>query len=380
MRADKDRLEREFAAEQERFKREVERLQADLAAAQAKTLELGRGSGEVEDLRQRLAGLQADQARTQTEFAQEREVRLQEVARLKADLAAEREARRAEVERCQADQAATAAMRGEFAKKVDEAAELKGRLLAAQGAVSKAEEAQRAERERGEQALVAERESRRVEVERLRAEVAAGLVVKQEKERLLQDLAAEKTRAAAAQSAGEKAETALSGLRGSSERAIAAEREESRRLEALSAARVATLETQLKTQAEALQAREAELAEARAREGSLVARHAKGQADLELLAERQVALEARAAGESLTLAECERGRDKARRAVSELALELGRTALRAQYWEKARGYLEQAAEADPRGGEAWYGLGEVYFQLGQYEKSKQMYERAKQIY
>ena len=63
--------------------------------------------------------------------------------------------------------------------------------------------------------------------------------------------------------------------------------------------------------------------------------------------------------------------------MRDLALELGRIALRTQSWEKARGYLEQAAEADPRSGEAWYGLGEAFFQLGQYEKSKQMYDKAK---
>jgi len=66
--------------------------------------------------------------------------------------------------------------------------------------------------------------------------------------------------------------------------------------------------------------------------------------------------------------------------VRDLALELGRIALRTQSWEKAQAYLEQAAEADPRSGEVWYGLGEALFQLGQYEKSKQMYDKAKQIY
>ena len=81
-----------------------------------------------------------------------------------------------------------------------------------------------------------------------------------------------------------------------------------------------------------------------------------------------------------TVRELERALEKTRLAVRDLALELGRIALRTQSWEKARGYLEQAAEVDPRSGEAWYGLGEAFFQLGQYEKSKQMYDKAKQIY
>ena len=66
--------------------------------------------------------------------------------------------------------------------------------------------------------------------------------------------------------------------------------------------------------------------------------------------------------------------------MRDLALELGRNALRTQSWEKARGFLEQAAAADPRSAEAWYGLGESLFQLGQYDKSRQMYDKAKQIY
>ena len=93
-----------------------------------------------------------------------------------------------------------------------------------------------------------------------------------------------------------------------------------------------------------------------------------------------MALEARSVAGSRTLAERERALEKTRLAVHDLALELGRIALRTQAWEKAQGYLEQAAEADPRSGEVWYGLGEALFQLGQYEKSKQMYDKAKQIY
>lgn len=515
----------ELAAERDARRREGAEAQAELAAAQARILELGRGSGEVAETRERLAGLQADLARAQTGLGQEREARRVETERFKAELAAgeaaraeltkqaadaaelkgrllaaqggvakaeeaqsqerergeravaaEREARRAEAERFQAELAASEAARGELEKKVNETSEIKGQLLAAQGAVARAEEAQRVERERGERLLAAEREDRRVEVEKLRAELAAGQFKKQEKDRLLQELAAAKLLATAAQTAREKAERTLSADREQaasalaaerasrqaevekfkteavaerasrkgevdklkaeleaavgrtrdrdllaqelaaerkrvfaeqaarekigqelsdqrvrSERALAAERErgelaaaaereDSRRQGALSATRTGALETQVKSQAEALRSRDAELAEVRSRESSVVALHAKSQADLQLLAERQTALEARAVAESRTIAERERDLEKTRLSVRELALELGRSALRTQSWEKARGYLEQAVEVDPRSGEAWYGLGEALFQLGQYEKSKQMYEKAKQIY
>ena len=123
-----------------------------------------------------------------------------------------------------------------------------------------------------------------------------------------------------------------------------------------------------------------ELVAAGARERERAVESAKSKADLEVLVERQVALEARAVAEARTLAEWERTLEKTRLEVRDLALELGRIALRTQAWEKARGYLEQAAETDPRSAEAWYGLGEALFELGQYEKSKQMYEKAKQIY
>ncbi len=514
LRTEKERSALELAEARERLKREAERFQAELAAAQARILELGRGSGEVAEMRERLAGLQADLARAQTESGQQREAHRLEAGRVKAEqaageaargelaklatesaelkgrllaaqgatakaeegqkserergervLAEEREARRTEGERFKSELAASEAARGELGKKVTEAAEVKGQLLAAQGAIARAEEAQRAERNRGERALAAEREDRRVEVEKLRAELAAAQFKRQEKERLLQDLAAEKARTLAAQAAREKAERAqelerearrvdvenlkteataerasrkseveklraelaaavgraqdrdrlaqeiaaerkralaeqaarekieqtLADQRAGGERALAAERlrgeqaaaaerVESRRQGALTATRVAALETQAKTLAESLQTRDAELAAARSRESAVVASQVKGQADLDLLAERLAALESRAAMESRTLAERERDLEKARLAVRELALELGRIALRTQSWEKARGYLEQAVEVDPRSGEAWYGLGEALFQLGQYEKSKQMYDKAKQIY
>ncbi len=373
LRTDKERIGRESAAEQERSRREAERLQADLAAAQAKSLELGRGSGESEELRQRLAGLQADQARKQTEFGQERELRLQELARLKTELAAATEARSAENARFKAESAAAEAVRGELAGKAKEAAELKGQLQASQGALAKVEEAQKAERARGEQALLAAREGHRAEVEKLKVEMAPGMLKRQEQERLLQDLAAEKARSAAAQAAREKAE-----------KAQAAEREarnaDQEKLKAEAATRIGALEKQLKAQAELLQTREAELAAARVRESSSAAQLARSQAELQLLTERQGALEARAVADARTLAEQERALETGRLAVRDLALELGRSALQAQLWEKAQQFLEQAAAADPRNGEAWYGQGEALFQLGQYEKSKQAYDKAKQIY
>ena len=81
-----------------------------------------------------------------------------------------------------------------------------------------------------------------------------------------------------------------------------------------------------------------------------------------------------------TVRELERALEKSRLAVRDLALELGRIALRAQSWEQARGYFEQASEADPRSVEAWNGLGEALSRLGQPEKSQQMYDKAKGIY
>ena len=80
-----------------------------------------------------------------------------------------------------------------------------------------------------------------------------------------------------------------------------------------------------------------ELVAAGARERERAVESAKSQADLEVLAERQVALEARAVAESRTLAERERALEKTRLEVRDLALELGRIALRTQSWEKARG-------------------------------------------
>jgi tetratricopeptide (TPR) repeat protein len=250
----------------------------------------------------------------------------------------------------QGPQPAAEAVRAEHAKSMLEVAELRGQLQAAQSAIAKAEDAQRAERERGERALAEQRGQSRLEVEKLRAELTAA------------------------------AEQASSDQRAGAEKAVAAEREESRRQSAQAAAVAETLQAQLKSQAEALQLREAELAAARAREVALAAQLAKGQSDHELLAERFAALEARAATESKALGERERALQKTRAAVRDLALELGGIALREQAWEKARGYLEQAADVDPRSGEAWYGLGEALFQLGQFDKSKQMYDKAKQIY
>ena len=128
LRADKDRSRAGTGHGGERFKREAERLQAELAAAQAKSLELGRGSGEFEELRQRLAGLQADQARTQTEFSQERETATPGGGASEDGSPAEREARRVEAERSKADLGRDRGRcRGELAKKLNEAAESRGR-------------------------------------------------------------------------------------------------------------------------------------------------------------------------------------------------------------------------------------------------------------
>ncbi|MHB8834350.1 MAG: tetratricopeptide repeat protein [Candidatus Methylomirabilia bacterium] len=420
LRTDQERNGQLLAEGRERLKSEAERFQTELAAAQAKILELGRGSGEVAEMRQRLVGLQADLSKAQTGIGQERKTFLQEESRLKTELAAEREARRVEAERFKAELGASEVARNGLAKQVIDAAELKGRLLAAQASSAKAEEAQQAERVRGERALAAEREERQAEVQKLRAELADGRFKVQEQDRLLLDLAAIKTQALSAQAALEKVERAvaaerekaaaaqaaerasrqseieklkadLAAAQEKAERAVAAERErgetivakereESRRQIAQVTTRIGALEAQVKTQAGNLQARESELTAALARESSVVAQHAKGQAELEMLAERQAALETRAVAQSRTLAERERALEQARLSVRDLALEFGRNALRMQSWEKARGYFEQAAEADPRSGEAWYGLGEALFRLGQYEKSKQMYDKAKEIY
>jgi Tfp pilus assembly protein PilF len=78
-----------------------------------------------------------------------------------------------------------------------------------------------------------------------------------------------------------------------------------------------------------------------------------------------------------TVRELERALEKIRLTVRDLALELGRNALRARSWEQARGHFEQAAEADPRSGGAWSGLGEALLQLGQHEKAQQMFKKAK---
>jgi tetratricopeptide (TPR) repeat protein len=77
-------------------------------------------------------------------------------------------------------------------------------------------------------------------------------------------------------------------------------------------------------------------------------------------------------------ADCERALAKARQDVSELALELGREALRTRSWERAVGYFERVVDVDPRSAEAWGGLAEARFQLGQRENSEQMYQRARE--
>ena len=177
-----------------------------------------------------------------------------------------------EVERLRAELAASEAARGVLAQRVNEVAELKGQLLAAQGAISRAEDAQKAEREQCERALLAEREERSAAVEKLQGELDAAQAL-----------------AAAAQTEREQADRALADDR-------------------------------------------------------------------------------------------DRALERARLAVRDLALERGNIALRSQSWEQARGYLEQAAEADPLCGEAWIGLGVAFFQLGQHEKSKQMFDKAKGIH
>ena len=145
------------------------------------------------------------------------------------------------------------------------------------------------------------------------------------------------------------------------------------------ATRIGALEAQVKTLMEIV-GQGGGTVRGASRENSITAQLSKSRSDLELLAERYSTLEARAATDARTLAERESDLAKVRLAVRNLALELGTIFIRTQSWEKARGYLEQATEMDPRNAEAWYGLGEVYFQLGRSENSKQMYEKAKRIY
>jgi len=77
---------------------------------------------------------------------------------------------------------------------------------------------------------------------------------------------------------------------------------------------------------------------------------------------------------------CERALDKARQDVRELALELGREALRNRFWERAVGYFERVVDLDPRCVEAWNGLGEAFSRLGQHERAEQMYRKAGEIH
>jgi tetratricopeptide (TPR) repeat protein len=83
-----------------------------------------------------------------------------------------------------------------------------------------------------------------------------------------------------------------------------------------------------------------------------------------------------APAEPRTPADCERALAKARQDVRELALELGREALRNRSWEKAVGYFERVIDVDPRSTEAWGGLREARFQLGLRDNSEQMHPKA----
>jgi Tfp pilus assembly protein PilF len=86
------------------------------------------------------------------------------------------------------------------------------------------------------------------------------------------------------------------------------------------------------------------------------------------------------APDSRGLAACELALDQARQEVRELALELGREALRNRSWERAVTYFERVVAIDPRSVEAWTGLGDARSQLGQHERSREMYERARKIH
>ena len=361
-RAERERGEQLLAAERADRRAEVEKLRAELAAGQFKRQEKERLLQELAAEKSRAAAAQA--GRVKSESAQ----------------AAEREARAADIEKLRVELAAAQVRRQDRDRLTQELAGERERARREQGGREKAEQALAGEREQAAKAMAAERASRQSEVDRLKAEAAGSLGCAQDRDRLTQELAAVRALVLTEQAGREKAERAVAAERERGEQAVAGEREESRRLATQNAVRVGALETQLKTQTETLLAREAELAAARDQQAAFAAQLAKGRADLELLAERKVALEARAAEVSRTLAERDSALEKARLAVRDLALELGRSALRTQSWEKARGYLEQASEVDPRSGEAWYGLGEALFQLGQYEKSKQMYDKAKQIY
>ena len=519
---EKERFERELTAERERYRRDLKRLQSDIAAAQAKTPRSAPKKGEAEELRTRIAQIQAAQLRAQSDLAQQQEERRQEVGRLQAELESERAARRAEAgkpredpdaaqfktqerERLQLQQdlaaeksllaaakaalekagqelvaerethradieKAAGALAAEGGQRQGELEKLRGELeaandraldrdkltqdlAAAQAARQKLERELSVLRSSGEQALADERASRRDEAEKLRVELgfatgraqdrdrqaqelsaerAAGVklreelaaekVKSQEKERLAQELAAEKARLAAAQltleglgkelagerercraevdrstaalaaervKAHDEAEKLKADLTVSVGRAqdrerlaqeLAKEREESRRQTAQGALRLGALETQVKLMGDSLRARESDLDAAHGREAALVAQLTKSQSDLALFSERASTLEARLAAETRTRGERDTALAKAQLAIRDLALELGRIALRTQSWEEARGYLEQVTVVDPRSAEAWYGLGEAFFQLGQYEKSKQMYDKTKQIH
>ena len=95
----------------------------------------------------------------------------------------------------------------------------------------------------------------------------------------------------------------------------------------------------------------------------------------ELRGQREEAGRARAA-----LAENEAALAAARRAVRELGLELGRAALRARAWDKARAYFERVTATRPggrRGVARPRGCAQA--RLGEQELSQRMYDRAKAL-
>jgi tetratricopeptide (TPR) repeat protein len=79
------------------------------------------------------------------------------------------------------------------------------------------------------------------------------------------------------------------------------------------------------------------------------------------------------------LAEREGALAEARRAARDFGLELGRAALRARSWERARAIFERVVAVDATAAEAWRGLGEALARLGEHELSQRMYDRAQEI-
>jgi tetratricopeptide (TPR) repeat protein len=226
--------------ERGRLRAEMEKVKADLAAAQASARELAQEPGDAGELRKRSAALKADQARLQAEADREREAHRQEVDRLRGDLAAtealraerdqrgtevaelkgrlavlqtgaekaeralarEREERQKETEKLREELASAQVRKKELGQVSDDLASARSRLATAEAAAAKAD-----------RTLAEEREERQKETEKLRTDLAAAQVRKREKDQATQELAAAQGRLAAAEAAAAKAEQALAGER-----------------------------------------------------------------------------------------------------------------------------------------------------------------------